>query len=368
MTGLWPLAVSTWGMEERRAARKVIDSGQTTCGPIVKDFEDRFAAWTGDQYCVMVNSGSSANLLAVLAAYDDYIDTKWTPTAPAVAWATTYSPFAVIGAELDIVDVSPLTLNAVQETTVKVNLLGAVANNHPAVVEDNCQALGAIGPNGLRAGARSVLSTYSFFFSHHICTMEGGAICTDSRELYRRLVSMRSHGWSRGQPSFAKAVPPPPDRLAKDFYFVEPCAFNVRPTEVAAAIGLEQMNKLNGFLHWRQENARMFWETVNPDLAAVADVPCYDRGSSAFAFAFKVRGRRQVLADRLRKAGIDCRPVAAGAWHRQPAAQDSVFHVKRYLPVADDIHKNWLMIGNSHRPITKKQREVLLSCLKRKVV
>src|SRR5688572_13861524 len=192
-----PLAVSTWDVAERCAAVEVIASEFTTMGPQVAAFERAFADYIGTKYAVMVNSGSSANLLMVAAYTLRY--GKGTVIVPAVSWATSYSPFQQYGWKLVFVDVDDSLCIDPDEawkarervnglcTILAVNLLGNCCDfeQFPAatVLEDNCEALGA-EYEGLKSGSFGAMGTHSFFFSHHMSTMEGGAITTNDRTFY----------------------------------------------------------------------------------------------------------------------------------------------------------------------------------------
>jgi CDP-6-deoxy-D-xylo-4-hexulose-3-dehydrase len=283
MTTTYPLAASTWGEEERRAILAVLDSGHTTMGPFVRRFEEAFAAMFGARYAVMVNSGSSANLLAVGAHFftrEPRLRAGQTAIVPAVSWATTYYPLTQYGLKLRFVDIDPHTLNfdlAALERAIDddvgvifaVNLLGnpndftaikaLIGDRDIVLLEDNCESMGATFA-GRSAGTFGAIGTFSTFFSHHISTMEGGLCLTDDRELYEILLSLRSHGWTRHLPwPNLVAEPDPGGKFYEFFRFVLP-GYNVRPMEIAGAIGVEQLAKFPDFLAQRRTNAQRFVE------------------------------------------------------------------------------------------------------------
>ena len=218
---MYPLASTTWDEEEISVATQLLISGDLTMGKQVKEFEEQFAAYIGTKYAVMFNSGSSANL-AMLAAIKYVKNSKLSEgdqiIVPAVSWSTTYYPVNQMGYVLDFVDINLDTLNidiaqVEKKITPKtkaiftVNLLGNPSNlislkeladkSDLILLEDNCESLGA-SINGKLAGSFGHMSSHSFYFSHHICTMEGGMVNTDSKELMETLVSIRAHGWTRG--------------------------------------------------------------------------------------------------------------------------------------------------------------------------
>ena len=209
----YPLTHNSWGPEERAAINRVLDSGRTTMGPEVAAFEKEFAYRFNVKHAVMVNSGSSANLLmlATLNLHPDFCFSHRTgqPTiiVPAVSWSTTYFPIQQYGYKLKFVDVDPLHFNidpalveqAIDEDTVAVlavNLLGCpapldrlselCAAKGVVLLEDNCESMGAtvkVGGQYKAAGTIGRMGTFSFFYSHHISTMEGGMVVTDDDRL-----------------------------------------------------------------------------------------------------------------------------------------------------------------------------------------
>jgi CDP-6-deoxy-D-xylo-4-hexulose-3-dehydrase len=213
----FPLATSSWDDAEHDAMQRVIASGRFTMGPLVAQFERDFAAQFGSAHAVMVNSGSSANLVAIAAAVlNPEIDLNPGDEVlvPAVSWATTYYPLHQYGLKLRFVDIDIDTLNmdldlaeqAITERTkavFAVNLLGnpndfdrlqKLCDDHGLLLlEDNCESLGATF-NGRAAGTFGAMGTFSTFYSHHIATMEGGVVLTDDERLYQMLVSLRAHG------------------------------------------------------------------------------------------------------------------------------------------------------------------------------
>lgn len=340
-----PLSVDTWGPEERAAIQRVVDGGQFTMGPRVAEFEAAYAAYCGSKYCVAVNSGSSANLLMVAA--HTLRHGPGTVIVPAVGWATSYSPFQQYGWHLVFVDVDARTLNyslrelnaaAKQEqpdAILAINLLGN-PNEYDAfpqgipVLEDNCESMGATY-RGRKCGTFGTMGTHSTFFSHHICTMEGGLITTNDVVYRDMLLALRSHGWTR--------------HLAEDnslgakvdkFHFILP-GYNVRPTEMQAAIGLEQLEKLDGFIAQRRENASRFPYRTQQVV---------DGGESSwFGFAVFDDDRAKVIDQ------YDSRPVVTGNFLRQPVIKHYDYETFGELRNADYIHDNAIMIGNSHERI-----------------
>jgi len=376
-----PLAVSTWGEEDLLAAEVVLRSGQTTMGPVTQEFESNFAEYVGARYAVMVNSGSSANLLALSALElhrqkngSNFEKSDLEVIVPAVSWPTTFYPINQLGLKLVFVDVDPFTFNldvnlvasAINDRTVGivgVNVLGTIADwaelrklaNDAKVwlFEDNCESLGAV-EGGKQAGTFGDCGTFSFFFSHHISTMEGGMVVTDNEELYRILLMMRAHGWQR-ELGREKSTLDSYELWKEKFTFLVP-GFNFRPTEVQAAIGLTQLLKLPKFLEQRRKNAKSFIRAV--DGIGEIRMQKHVEESSWFGFAFIAETDRKSLVLALANNGIDSRPIIAGNFLRQPVIKHLNHRVDSAMQNADLIHNNGFFIGNHHLDYAKEYEQV----------
>jgi CDP-6-deoxy-D-xylo-4-hexulose-3-dehydrase len=368
----YELASSTWGSEEIIALNKVVESGKFTMGNEVRRFEDEFARSVNSDFSVMFNSGSSANL-ALLASLRYLNEPLFNPgdeiIVPAVSWSTTYYPVHQLGGVLRFVDVDPLTLNidpskveeAISEKTkgiFVVNLLGnpapwdeinRIAKEHNLfLIEDNCESLGA-ELNGKSTGTFGIGGTFSTFFSHHISTMEGGLVATDSEELYQTLKSIRAHGWTRDLPKENFVHPKTGSDWDDLFRFVLP-GYNLRPLEIEAAIGCEQIKKLPDFVSARRANALLFQ-------AAMADLPDIEiqsenGKSSWFGFSLILKGkltnRRSLLVEVLRENEIESRPIVTGNFTRNPVIKHLNHAPIQPLPGSDLIHDQGFFVGNHH--------------------
>ena len=266
----YPLATNTWDDEELKAIKSVMDSNRYTMAEHVNSFENDFGKFINRKYCVMVSSGSAANLLSIASLFytkkpmlkrgDEII-------VPAVSWSTTYFPLQQFGLKLKFVDIDLNTLNydldalesAITKNTkmvVVVNLLGnpnnfdkindMIRSKNIIIFEDNCESLGA-EYKGKQTGTFGLLGTFSTYFSHHISTMEGGFVTTDNEELYHILLSIRAHGWTRNLPKENLVTNKGNNWFDESFRFVLP-GYNVRPIEMSGAIGIKQLKKLPNFL------------------------------------------------------------------------------------------------------------------------
>lgn len=378
MSNSYPLATATWDQAEIDAIQRVVDSGMFTMGPAVLEFEARFAEYLGARHAVMVNSGSSANLLMVAALFytrnaalklnrgDEVI-------VPAVSWSTTYYPLYQYGLKLKFVDIDLHTLNydldalqaAVADGTraiMVVNLLGnpndfdrikaIAAPRGIALIEDNCESLGA-EYRGRQAGTFGVMGTYSTFFSHHISTMEGGVISTDDEELYQILLSLRAHGWTRNLPKQNLVCADKSDDPFKEsFRFVLP-GYNVRPLEMSGAIGIHQVAKLPTIVRERRRNAAKFQAamTNHPVLMIQEEIG----SSSWFGFSLVIRPgiamTRDDLVIKLKELGFEVRPIVAGNFSKNEVIRYFDHEVFGTMKNAQHIDDHGLFIGNHHYPI-----------------
>lgn len=378
----YELASSTWGSEEISALNKVVESGKFTMGSEVRRFEEDFAHSVNSGFSVMFNSGSSANL-ALLAALR-YLNKPLFNSGdeiivPAVSWSTTYYPVHQLGGILRFVDIDPATLNidsnkieeAINEKTkgiFVVNLLGnpapwdkiyEIAKKHNLfVIEDNCESLGA-ELNGKFTGTFGLGGTFSTFFSHHISTMEGGLVATDNEELYQTLKSIRAHGWTRDLPKDNYVHPKTGTEWDDLFRFVLP-GYNLRPLEIEAAIGCEQIKKLPSFISARRANALLFQAVMLefPDI----DIQSENGKSSWFGFSLILKGKltnqRSKLVEKLRVNEIESRPIVTGNFTRNPVIKHLAHAPLTPLPGSDLIHDQGLFVGNHHYDL-KEQIERL---------
>lgn len=387
---IYPLASSTWGGREIDAVNGVLRSGRYAMGSEVKDFELRFADHFGSRFAVMVNSGSSANLLAVAAMR--YKENPLKPgheiIVPSVSWGTTYYPLHQYGLRLCFVDVDLDSLNldpdAVEEAVTSrtrgilaVNLLGApcdfnrllrICRNHDLVLlEDNCESMGATY-DGKYTGTFGLCGTFSMFFSHHMCTMEGGVVLTDDEEIYQIITSLRAHGRTRELPPNSFLHEKSPDPFYKTFRFILP-GYNVRPLEISAAIGLVQLDKLGGFLVARRQNARVFVELFgNLDYVRIQR-PMGDSSWLGFSMILEGRleGRRDEVVRRLTETGVECGPIVAGDFTKNPVIRHFDYQIHGELKNAAKVDRDGFFIGNHHFDISERLsdlKQVLEDCAK----
>ncbi|WP_295511746.1 DegT/DnrJ/EryC1/StrS aminotransferase family protein [Sulfitobacter sp.] len=378
MSPRFPLATSSWDQAEQDALQRVIKSDMYSMGPEVRSFEEQFAAFFGAKYAVMVNSGSSANLLMTGALFyskneDLRLKAGDEIIVPAVSWSTTYYPLAQYGLVQKFVDIDRGTLNydldalaeAVTDKTraiMIVNLLGnpndfdrikaIIGDRKIVLLEDNCESMGATF-GGKQTGTFAHVGSFSSFFSHHISTMEGGLVTTDDEELYHIMLSMRSHGWTRHLPKENRVTgTKSDDPFEESFNFVLP-GYNLRPLEMSGALGQEQLKKLPDLIKGRRDNAKLFVEGLsNHPLFTLQE----EIGESSwFGFSLLLRPdvgiTRSELVTKLGSLGFECRPIVAGNFTKNPVMEHIPHVIHGTLPNAQYIDVNGLFVGNHHYPI-----------------
>ena len=344
------LASSTWDDKELASIQRVIDSGNYSMGKEVTNFEQEFAKFTDSKYCVMVNSGSSANLIMTAALFYRKAN-KLQPgdevIVPAVSWPTTFYPLAQYGLKLKFVDIDKNTLNYDLDAL-------------KSAVSDKTRLLMGALFQTKQAGTFGVMGSFSTFFSHHMATMEGGMVVTDDEELYHILLSLRAHGWTRNLPKFNHVCgEKSDDPFEESFRFVLP-GYNVRPIEMEAAVGLEQLKKLPQFIQERRNNAQHFQKLFanHPDFYIQQEIGL----SSWFGFAFVITNgcklTRKELAKKLMDAGIECRPIVAGNFAKNEVMKYFNYEIHGELTNAELIDINGLFVGN-HQFEIKEQIDYL---------
>ena len=384
-----PLNAPTFGADEVNDAIESLLTTWVTMGKKVYKFEELFSNYIGTKYSTMVNSGSSANLLAlaILAnpSVSNHIKKGEEVIAPAVTWSTTIWPIADVGAIPVLVDIDTDTFSinldsieaAITDKTraiMPVHLLGMpcdmkaimeISEKHGLyVVEDCCEAHGAEF-EGKKVGSFGDLSAFSFFFSHHITTMEGGMVLTNNEEFSELSKPLRAHGWIREMSEKRK------DELIKKysdidkrFFFIN-SGFNVRPTDLQGAFGIHQIKKLEDFIEIRRVNAD-FWTKRLEEHSDYFSIHKEKRGRSVwFGYPITIKPdapfKRKELVDFLESKNIETRPIMAGNVAEQPAIKFVDHKVSGDLKNSKFVMRNSFFFGN-HQGIGKEEREYIADC------
>ena len=380
-----PLSVPLYGAEEVTEAMDTLLSRRVTMGRRVQQFEEEFAAYVGAEHAVMVNSGSSANLLAVCSLTAQVTPQGLYPgdevIVPAVTWPTTITPIIQNGCVPVFVDIDPETLNLKTEELEKawsprtravfvVHLLGnpvrmeevmAFARERDLwVIEDTCESLGTtIGDR--MAGAIGDIGTYSFYFSHHITTIEGGMLVTSDARVADLARSMRAHGWTRGLSNREELETASP-WIDPRFLFVH-IGYNLRPMELQAAFGTVQLKRLDEWNDARRANAEHLLSEL--DGPRRRGRPVRQRAGRRPQHVVRLRGHHEGLRDRkalskhLEAAKIETRPLVAGNLAIQPAFRDSPHRAVGSLHNASSIGQRTLYIGNHPDLDDRRRRHIV---------
>jgi len=307
-------------------------------GPVVKEFEEKLAKSVGSKYSVFVNSGSSANLLMLYLLKVAGRMKNDKVVVPSIAWSTTLTPVMQLGMQPILCDCNLKDLSVdlrelekiFRETSPACLILVSVLGMSPdyitilelcrrygvILLEDACESLGSkFGESFI--GTIGEMGSYSFFYSHQLCTVEGGAVVTDDEETYQMLLMLREHGWTR------KCSPEKNKELKdewevddfNDMYTFYVPGFNFRNTEIAAFLGLMQLDRFdeltmarhNNFTAYNERIYNKFWMPKPVDASRVANLG-YPILTS----------ERNNLVKALRKDGIECRPLISGNMGSQP--------------------------------------------------
>jgi len=364
------LSSSSWGEEEYEAMQRVIVSGRFTMGDNVRQFEQDFAKKFGIKYALMVNSGSSANLIGVASLFykkDCPLQSGDEVIVPSISWATTYYPLQQYGLKLRFVDVELDTLNmdisqletaltphtrmvvavSVLGNPAALNVLRDFCDKHDLILfEDNCESMGA-KLNGKLTGTFGDIGTFSSFFSHHIATMEGGVLVTDNEELYHIAKSMRAHGWTRDLPEDSTVFEKRSDDFFEAYRFILP-GYNVRPLELNGAIGREQLKKLDRSIEIRRNNAKRFVELFTDDERFIIQK---ENGlSSWFSFTIVLNPvlkiDRAKVMQKMKSANIQFRIITGGCFLRHDVINHFDYETVGEIVNANIAHDQGFFVGN----------------------
>ncbi len=376
----------TFGADEINAALQCLLTTHVTMGKKVLDFEREFAGRFGWRHGVMNNSGSSANLLAVAALANHATKDGLRPgdevIVPALSWSTTVWPLIQLGLKPVIVDIDPRTLNidpaeierAVGAKTRAVMIVPVYGNpcdmdaitdictrRNLILIEDCCEALGAYY-NGIPVGKFGRVGTFSFYYSHHMTTLEGGITVTDDFELSELMRILRAHGWTREVEDKQRWHDLYPE-FDRRFLFVN-LGYNLRPTELAGSMGLVQLPKLAEFVSIRRENAAWFRRALSPFETIFSFQNEHPKGESSwFGFPLILKDTAPFavseLTAHLNAGGIETRPIICGNIARQPALQHYEHRAVGEMAHADAVMNRAFSFGN-HQAIDDGARRYVV--------
>jgi CDP-6-deoxy-D-xylo-4-hexulose-3-dehydrase len=365
----WPLMGETITFMDRlKMAHFALTAKKFTFGEKVKQFENEWSEWLGAKHSLYVSSGSTANFLLVAAVKELYkLKAGDKVLVPACTWMTNVSPIMQLGLEpvfcdvnldnfsFDLEEARLISLKHDIKMVFITHLLGFSANNEgikrifprAIIIDDICESHGCKTPYGEKCGSNSLGATFSFYFGHHMSTVEGGMISTNNTKLYDLMKIKRSHGMARESIKFDEYAKKYPD-VDKQFLFVTD-GYNFRNHEICAVLGISQLKRLDKMVEIRNRNHKLFTEIIDkyPNLFYTIKNP---KTISSFCFPFICRSNEIMLAmkDTFTKHTIEYRPVVAGNLLSQPFLKDYKIETTKKRTNADIIQTQGVYIGNNH--------------------
>lgn len=382
----WPLMGETITFTDRlKMAHFALTTKKFTNGVKVKQFESEWSDWLGVKHSLYVSSGSTANFLLVAAIKEMYnLQHGDEVLVPACTWVTNVAPIMQLGLKPIFCDINIQNYSFDLDDAKKIadihpnikmifvtHLLGFSAQNeelakifpNAVIIDDICESHGCLEPNGYtKRGASSQGSTFSFYFGHHMSTIEGGMVSTNDTKLYDLMKLKRSHGMARESlyfDDYAKAYP----EIDKQFLFITD-AYNFRNHEICAVLGISQLKRLDSMIETRRENYSDYVSILNdnPDLFYGAK---YDPTNSSFCFPFicKTTEITRKMKETFAIHGIEYRPVVSGNLLAQPFLKGHTMAIYKENSKAQLIHTQGVYIGNNHF-VTRKDMEFLREIIK----
>jgi len=367
----WPLMKNaiTWG-DRLSMVKFLLTSEKYTNGPRVREFEAQWANWAGSKHALMVSSGSTANTLIISAVKEKM---GWKDgdkiLVPACTWVTNISPvfqsgltpvFCDVNLENFSFDIEHMKAIAVKHPDIKgifvTHLLGFSAENekyqeifpNAVILDDVCESHGCTDTNGVRRGGKTTTAgSFSFYFGHHMTTIEGGMVNVNDSELYELMRMKRSHGLARESGNLKKYADQYPE-IHPQFLFVTD-GYNLRSSEINAVLGMSQLPRLDRMIEQRRQNFMNFVDIMEAHRDKFHPVK-WQEGSSNFAFPFICKTPE--LAAKMKQVftqeGVEHRPIVSGNLLRQPFLKGHKFGTPKKQYNVDLINDNGVYIGNSH--------------------
>ena len=385
---LFPLKDSTFRNKDLIEGIKVIFSKDVTMSKVTKKFEKTFSKKIKTPYSLMVNSGSSANLLAFQCLINPYRKKRLKKgdevLVPSICWPTSFWPIIQSGLKPVFVDVDRENFNIDLKDLKKkiskktkalmlVHVLGVSTNmdklmkiikkNRIILIEDTCESIGAKYKNKF-LGTFGDFSTFSFYFSHQISSVEGGMICCKNQQDEDIIKSLRSHGWVKDL-SNQRQIEKQFKDINKSFFFIN-SGFNFRPTDIQAAIGLSQFNSLNNFIKIRKVNRNKIIKKIMTDKRWNNQVRFVEKNDNiepswfglAMLFNKKFKHKKNLILNKLDKLGIENRPIISGNFLKQPALRKYNINQKsKNFPNANHVHEYGLFVGLKNKIMSQIETE-----------
>jgi len=391
---IYPLIENPFSDDDITKGINVLKSKQLTLSKETKNFEKKFTAKLKSKYSLMVNSGSSANLLALQCLINPYRKNRLKKDdeiiIPTLCWSTSLWPIVQSNLKPVFVDINPKTLNIDEEkletkithktkAILLVNVLGNSCDMNKIIkikkkynlilIEDNCESLGSKYKKKY-LGTYGDFSSFSFYSSHQISSGEGGMICCKDKNDYNIIKSLRSHGWSRGT-SFENEIYKKNKFLDKRFIFFN-SGFNLRPTEVSAAIGHNQFKRMDKLMKIRNINRKKIINSLLNNSYLKNKIDFYYENKfvnpSWFGLSIKIlikNFNKNKIIKKLENNGIETRPIISGNFADQPAAKLYGISLNQKFPNTDKVYNSSFFIGLPTKQINNKFLKKIVSAFEK---
>ena len=378
----YPLVENPYRKKDINSAIKVLKSNKIISGIKTINFQNSFKKKIKTNNALMVNSGSSANLLALQCLINPYRQKRLKRgdeiLIPSLCWSTSLWPIIQSGLKPKFIDIDKSTLNIdlndlkskISKKTkgiLIVHVLGNSTNmdelmkiknkNKLILIEDTCESLGTKFKNKY-LGSYGEFSSFSFYSSHQISSGEGGMICCKDNKDFEIIKALRAHGWSRGLKN-EKKISKENKHLDKRFIFYN-SGFNLRSTDIAASIGLSQFKDLDKFIKTRNINRKKIINELDKSKKIRDKITVIKENDGVKASWFGIpiilskKIKKNRFINKLEKNGVETRPIISGNFLKQPSAKKYKLNRKINLNKADYINKYGFFIGLPRKLISKK--------------
>lgn len=370
-------------LDRIKMIRFIATTKKFTSHKMVKKFENEWSKWLGAKHSLFVSSGSTANFLLLDAIKEKYkLEYGDKVIVPSCTWMTNVAPVMQLGMTPIFVDINLDNFSFDIEDLKRVksihpdvkvifvtHLLGFPAKNdeyqkifpNAIIIDDVCESHGCKYEDGSKVGSNSVGATFSFYFGHHMTTVEGGMVSTNDTELHNLMKMKRSHGLARESINFEELAQKY-NHIDKSFLFITD-GYNFRNHEIPAVLGISQLKRLDKMISIRRNNYRLYQELIE-QYNNLFYVPEFNEGNSSFCFPFIARDRYiyEKLKLALTKTGIEHRPVVSGNLMVQPFLKNYRMATEQGQYNVDKLQYG-LYIGNNHF-VNKKDFNLLNKVLR----
>lgn len=389
----YPLIENPYRKSDINEALKVLKSRRLTIGPVTDKFQNSFTKKLGSNFSLMVNSGSSANLLALQCLINPYRKKRLKlgdeVLIPSLCWSTSLWPIIQSGLKPKFVDIDldslNINLNDLKKKISKktkailiVHVLGncvdmselmrIVKKHNLILIEDTCESLGTKYKNKY-LGTFGDFSSFSFYSSHQISSGEGGMICCKNNDDHEIIKSLRAHGWSRGLKN-EKKIAAANKHLDSRFIFYN-SGFNLRSTDIAASIGLNQFKDIDQFIKKRSINRDKILKIFKKKIKMMKYLSFIDANNHVKASWFGIpillskKINRNKFLKKIEKLGVETRPIISGNFLKQPSIKKYKLNKKSNFKNSDIVNNHGFFIGLPTSTISDKNIKKLVGAFEK---